>query len=57
MSIDKIQEMVTITKEEYEELIRKSHELYCLECTGVDNWEGYSIAMDMYLADEESGNI
>jgi hypothetical protein len=44
-------EMIEISKKEYDELVNKSYFLNCLEACGVDNWEGYGIAQDMY--DEE----
>jgi hypothetical protein len=37
-------DMVTITREEYEELQRDSEKLARLIAAGVDNWEGYSEA-------------
>ena len=42
------QEMITITKEEYDELKSDQSFLYCLQSCGVDNWEGYSDAQEMY---------
>ncbi|GAV11471.1 hypothetical protein [Paenibacillus sp. NAIST15-1] len=44
--MDKI--MVSITKAEYESLLDDSNKLGCLEAYGVDNWQGYSYAMEMY---------
>ena len=41
-------EIVTITKKEYEELLDYKECLECLEAAGVDNWEGYDYAMEMY---------
>lgn len=38
---------VTITEERYDELIERSNWLDYLEMAGVDNWEGYSYAIDM----------
>lgn len=49
----KSKEYVTIPKEEYESLLNDSLKLQCLECAGVDNWEGYSIAMEEYYKEEE----
>ena len=46
-------ENVTIAKEEYEKLLTAAKKLRALEAAGVDNWEGYDIAME-YL---ESGKI
>lgn len=39
--------MITITKEEYQQLIRDSEFLSCLEACGVDNWRGYCDAVEM----------
>lgn len=36
-----------ISKEEYKRLIERDTKLSALECAGVDNWEGYGIAMEM----------
>jgi hypothetical protein len=44
--------MVTITQEEYNELLEDSWFLECLECAGVDNWDGYSYATEMFNSDE-----
>ena len=41
-------EMVTITKEEYDELKRDSFFLACLENAGVDNWEWYDEARTIF---------
>lgn len=46
-------ETVTITKEEYERLVRDSELLGCLEACGVDNWNGWDDAMEMFA--EEDG--
>ena len=42
---------ITITKEEYERLLDRDDFLECLLACGVDNWEGYGEAQEMY--DEE----
>ena len=47
------EEMITITKKEYDELIKDSDFLSCLESCGVDNWEGYSDARRMNKDDED----
>jgi len=39
--------LVTITPEEYKELIDDQQFLYALQACGVDNWEGYSEAQAM----------
>lgn len=41
------EEMVTITKTEYEKLIENSKWLSCLEAAGVDNWDGYDFALEI----------
>ena len=49
-----MEEMVTITKTEYETLLDNQRWLSALECAGVDNWCGYSEAKDMLAEwDEE----
>ena len=44
-------EMVTITKEEYDELKEDSEFLGQLRAAGVDNWEGYEYALDKLEGD------
>lgn len=39
---------VTISQEEYEELLERSMWLDALEAAGVDNWEGYDEAREIY---------
>lgn len=39
---------VTISKEDYEEMLNEIVWLRCLDEAGVDNWEGYSYASDLY---------
>lgn len=41
-------EMVTITKERYAELIDSEDWLNCLQNAGVDNWSGYDFARELY---------
>jgi hypothetical protein len=48
-------ETVTISKKEYESLLSDSLKLACLEEQGVDNWGGYSDAMQVYYKEQESG--
>jgi hypothetical protein len=43
-----MKKMVTITEEEYKELLDKADFLECLLACGVDNWSGYGYAVDMY---------
>lgn len=40
------EETVTIKKSEYDDLLEDSNFLRCLRAMGVDNWEGYGIAID-----------
>jgi hypothetical protein len=54
MSRDDAQEMVTITKIEYDILRNDAFKLACLSEWGVDNWECYSDAMHDYH--KEKGN-
>lgn len=42
-------EMVTIPKEEYDELINDQIFLKCLIELGVDNWEDYDYAREIFL--------
>lgn len=39
---------VTITQEEYDDLLEDSLWLSALECAGVDNWGGCDTARDLY---------
>lgn len=41
-------ERVTISKDEYDGLIKDAHFLDCLRAVGVDNWEGWGDAMAMF---------
>lgn len=41
-------EEITITKVEYDQLIRDQYFLHCLVTNGVDNWYGYDDSYDMY---------
>ena len=46
------QEKVTISKKDYERLLDRDYFLDCLEAYGVDNWQGYSYAYEMYKNSE-----
>lgn len=50
-----MEDQVTISKEEYKRLKDDSLKLRCLYAAGVDNWEGYGLAIDDYCqyGDEE----
>ena len=43
------QEPVVITREEYESLLDDRELLDCLRAVGVDNWDGWDAAMDLYM--------
>lgn len=43
---------VTIPQEEYDQLLEDQAFLYALEAAGVDNWDGYAVAHEIY---EEEG--
>lgn len=47
------EETVTITKAEYKRLLDRVEFLECLKATGVDNWDGYSEAYEMYVNEGE----
>lgn len=47
------EKMVTITQEEYEQLLDKKRKLDALECCGVDNWGGWDDAMEIYHSEDE----
>lgn len=46
-------EQVTISKKVYDRLIEDSNLLSCLQAAGVDNWEGYSFALEECDGDSE----
>ena len=48
MEQETTQEMVTITKAEYNRLLDNEFWLECLDGAGVDNWEGYEEAQELY---------
>lgn len=43
------EEMVTITKKQYDRLLKRDFKLECLEAGGVDNWEWYSESLEDYI--------
>lgn len=47
-------EIVTITRKEYETLKKDSEWLNYLEQAGVDNWDGYGFAYELREKDEEA---
>lgn len=44
---------VTISKEEYESLKEDARWLQCLENAGVDNWEGYDYARELWREEND----
>ena len=46
-------ELVEITKEEYSKLLEDQRWLQALESAGVDNWEGYDWAVDLFNGNYE----
>lgn len=44
---------VTIPKAEYEKLLEDQFWLECLESAGVDSWDGYDEAIQLFKEDEE----
>ncbi len=47
------EETVTISKEEYDDLLDSQRFLNCLENAGVDNWEGYEFAQEEYNSQKD----
>ena len=41
-------EMITIKKSYYDELMKNDLKLSALDAAGVDNWNGYDDAMDIF---------
>lgn len=50
-----MEENITISKKEYNSLIEDSEFLNALRAAGVDNWDGYSYALE-YLEEIEKEN-
>ena len=46
------EETVTISKKEYDKMVDELFFLDCLRSAGIDNWEGYDMACDMYRGEE-----
>ena len=42
-----MEETVTISKKEYESLLKDSKKLSALEAAGDNNWEGYDYAIEL----------
>ena len=43
------EEIISITREEFEKLVRDSMLLNCLKNAGVDDWDGYDFAIEEFL--------
>ncbi len=56
MSEEEKEETVTITKEEYIQLLNDSNFLNALRAGGVDNWEGYDFVKFKEITDLEEDN-
>lgn len=50
--MNKTEEMIQISKKEYESLLEDRDWLSCLEAAGVDNWSGYDYAIELRQAAE-----
>lgn len=46
-------DMIVISKAEYDSLKNDERKLLCLEAAGVDSWDGYSIAMEAFHKEDE----
>lgn len=49
----KTSETIVVSKSRFEDLLKSESKLSYLEAYGVDNWEGYDIAMSEYYENEE----
>lgn len=45
--LESADEMITVTKMEYDQLLKDQEFLQALVAAGVDNWQGYDIAQDI----------
>lgn len=45
---DSVSYTVTISKEQYDELLERDRWLDALEAAGVDNWQGYDFAHEIF---------
>lgn len=48
-----MEETITISMKEYQELQHSEAKLNALICAGVDNWEGYDYAMDILTGESD----
>lgn len=51
-----MEETVTITKKEYDDLKDKAQWLRCLQRAGVDNWDGFDDALERLNAEIEKSS-
>jgi hypothetical protein len=49
---EKKMDEITISRIEYEDLVNATKKLRALEAAGVDNWEGYDVAMTLLYEEE-----
>jgi len=49
-----VDKKIEITMDEYNELVKDRNRLRALEGAGVDNWEGYDVAMEYYYSQYEN---
>lgn len=48
-----MEEMITILKPDYDDLVESQRWLNALENAGVDNWDGCDFARELYQEEEE----
>lgn len=48
-----MEETITITKKERDQLVEDQRFLHALQGAGVDNWEGYDYALELLEEDNE----
>lgn len=51
--LDDLRNYSLISNEYYTELVEHADFLNCLEAAGVDNWDGYSIAQEMFYNEDD----
>lgn len=49
--VTSVTEMISIPKEEHDQLVDDSKFLEALRATGVDNWEGFEVARELLEQD------
>ncbi len=45
--------LITVDRKMFEKIVEDSNFLDCLKACGVDNWEGYGLAVQMFNEQEE----